>query len=98
MLPGIAKASAENSVKVFTTMNHKPRERVSIEPRLFSHGDQRAQTLATKAGIKVSIEPRLFSHGDLIPNKSWHDFGRFQLSHDFSAMETSKEKSSLRSA
>jgi hypothetical protein len=36
----------------------------------------------------VSIEPRLFSHGDIINNLGVHELHMFQLSHDFSAMET----------
>ena len=37
---------------------------VSIEPRLFSHGDMISVTAIPSSLTIVSIEPRLFSHGD----------------------------------
>jgi hypothetical protein len=38
---------------------------VSIEPRLFSHGNLRMDLASMRVQELVSIEPRLFSHGNI---------------------------------
>ncbi len=61
---------------------------VSIEPRLFSHGNVGGGLLCDLDPTFVSIEPRLFSHGNGdIPLPTKLSGSMFQLSHDFSVME-----------
>ncbi len=51
-------------MKYLQTIPDRDGNLVSIEPRLFSHGNAEKGLKRAVKAIQVSIEPRLFSHGN----------------------------------